>query len=306
MKQGSVKDFFRKFDIWHQVKDYALMALGLFVFAFGYVFFLLPYKIISGGLSGISTLVFYTTGIHPNITYLAINVLLLLLAVRIMGRRYFIRTIIGAMVASALIAYFQGLILEIGPDGQESLKCILGDQTFMACVIGALLEGLGLALVFLSGGSTGGTDIIASCVNKYWDISLGRMLLFIDIVIVGCSYFITHDIQMIVVGYLTMLISMNLLDYVINGARQSVQFIIISRKDQEIATAVSEEIGRGVTVLYGEGWYSKDGLRVLLIMAKKYESRQIFQLIRMTDPTAFVSMSNVEGVFGEGFDKIKR
>ena len=291
---------------WQLTKDYSQMTFGLFIFSLGYVCFLLPYQIISGGLSGISTLVFYSTGIRANYTYLAINVFLLILAVRIMGWRYFIRTIFGTIVASSLIAFFQGMITEVGPDGQETLKRIVGEQTFLACVIGGLLEGLGLAIVFLSGGSTGGTDIIASCVNKYWDISLGRMLLFLDIFIIGCSYFLSKDIQIMVLGYVTMVISMNFLDYVINGARQSVQFIIISHKHEDIAKAVGEKVGRGVTILYGEGWYSKEKRNVLLIMAKKYESRSIFQLIKQMDHSAFVTMSNVEGVFGEGFDKIKK
>lgn len=291
---------------WQLTKDYAQMTFGLFIFSLGYVCFLLPYQIISGGLSGISTLVFYSTGIRANYTYLAINVFLLVLAVRVMGWRYFIRTIFGTIVASSLIAFFQGMITEVGPDGQETLKRIVGEQTFLACVIGGLLEGLGLAIVFLSGGSTGGTDIIASCVNKYWDISLGRMLLFLDIFIIGCSYFLSKDIQIMVLGYVTMVISMNFLDYVINGARQSVQFIIISHKHEDIAKAVGEKVGRGVTILYGEGWYSKEKRNVLLIMAKKYESRSIFQLIKQMDHSAFVTMSNVEGVFGEGFDKIKK
>ncbi len=290
---------------WNMVKDYAQMTAGLLIYSLGYVLFLLPYKIISGGVSGVATLVFYSTGIHPNLTYLAINIFLLMLAMRIMGWRYFFRTIYGTLVATALIGLFQGIITDIGPDGHEQLRRIVGDQTFMACVIGGLMEGLGLAIVFMGGGSTGGTDIIASCVNKYWDISLGRMMLFIDIVIVGCSYLISQDIQLVVIGYVTMIISMNFLDYVINGARQSVQFIIISNRHEEIALAISERVKRGITILYGEGWYSREERRVLLIMARKYESRHIFQLIREMDPAAFVSMSNVEGVFGEGFDKIK-
>lgn len=306
MNNKTLQNIFGGITPWQLTKDYAQMTLGLFIFSFGYVCFLLPYQIISGGLSGISTLVFYSTGIHANYTYLAINVFLLVLAVRVMGWRYFVRTIYGTLVASSLIGLFQGMLTETGPEGQEVIKRIVGDQTLLACAIGGLLEGLGLAIVFLSGGSTGGTDIIASCVNKYWDISLGRMLLFLDIFVIGCSYFLSHDIEIMVLGYVTMVISMNFLDYVINGARQSVQFIIISKKHEEIAQAVGEQIGRGVTILYGEGWYSKENRKVLLVMAKKYESRRIFQLIKKMDHSAFVSMSNVEGVFGEGFDKIKK
>lgn len=291
---------------WCMIRDYLLIIAGLIIYSIGYTVFLLPYRIISGGVSGISTLVYYITGFHANYTYLIINAFLLIIAVRIMGWKYFIRTILATLLISFTIGFFQQQLTTIGPNGVETLACILGDQKFMACVIGGLLEGLGLAMVFLAGGSTGGTDIIASSINKYWDISLGRVLLMFDILIIGCGYFISHELETMVVGYVTMLISIFFLDYVINGARQSVQFIIISKKEEEIAQAVSDHVRRGVTVLYGEGWYSKENRRVLLILARKYESRRIFALIRQIDSNAFVSMSNVEGVFGEGFDIIKK
>jgi uncharacterized membrane-anchored protein YitT (DUF2179 family) len=127
-----------------------------------------------------------------------------------------------------------------------------------------------------------------------------------DIVIIGFSYIIEHDIETVVVGYLAMFISTNFIDYVINAARRSVQFIIISERYEEIAEEVNTRLERGVTVLSGEGFYSKEKRQVLLILAKRYESRSIFQLIKRLDPQAFVSMSNVEGVFGEGFDPIKK
>ncbi len=291
---------------WRLTKDYAQMTLGLIIYALGYSCFLLPYQIISGGVSGVATFVFYATGLHANYTYFFINIFLLLLAMRIMGWRFFLRTIYGIVLASLLIGVFQGLLTQIGPDGKETLKCILGEQKFMATVLGGLMEGLGLAIVFMSGGSTGGTDIIASCVNKFWNISLGRMLLFLDIFIISSGYLLSHSIELTVFGFVTMFISNNFLDYVINGARQSVQFIIISKEHERIAQLVGDQMGRGVTILYGEGWYSKEKRQLLLIMAKKYESRRLFRLIQETDPNAFVSMSNVEGVFGEGFDKIKK
>lgn len=291
---------------WQMTKDYALMTAGLFIYAMGYTCFLLPYQIISGGVSGISTFVFYASGIHANITYLSINVFLLVLAARIMGWRYFVRTIYGILFATLLIGIFQNALTQVGADGKETLICILGEQKFMAVVLGGLMEGLGLAIVFMGGGSTGGTDIIASCVNKYKNISLGRMLLFLDIFIIGSGYLLSHSIELTVFGYVTMFISTNFLDYVLNGAHQSVQFIIISHEHEKIAQLVGERIQRGVTILYGEGWYSKEKRQVLLIMAKKYESRSLFRLIHETDPNAFVTMSNVEGVFGEGFDKIKK
>lgn len=284
------------------LQDYGKILLGLTIYSIGYTLFLLPYQITSGGVSGIAALIYYATGFQAQYSYFIINCALLVFALRIMGRSYFIRTIVATTLVSMGIGFLQDLITQ--PDGML-LRCI-GDQKFMACVIGGCMEGLGLAIVFLAGGSTGGTDIIASCVNKYKDISLGRVMLYADILIISCSYLIFHDIETLVIGYLTMMISMNVLDFVINGARQSVQFIIISGKHEEIADSVGRKMERGVTILYGAGWYSKEQRQVLLILAKKHESHQLFALIQEIDPYAFVSMSNVEGVFGEGFDKIKR
>lgn len=291
---------------WALLRDYLQMLLGTVIYTIGYTVFLLPYKIVSGGVTGISTIFFYLTGFPAGNTYLIINVILLLTAMRILGWRYLVRTIIVTLLISGAIGMMQARLTEVSADGTQTLMHILGDQKFMACVIGAFLEGLGLATIFLAGGSTGGTDIIASAINKYWNISLGRLLLMIDIIIIGGSYFISHDIETMVVGYLAMFISLNFLDYVINSARQSVQFIIISEHYEEIAHEVNTQLDRGVTVLDGEGFYSKEKRSVLLILAKKYESRGIFQLIKRIDPKAFVSMSNVEGVFGEGFDVIKK
>ncbi len=291
---------------WQLLRDYLQMLLGTVIYTVGYTTFLLPYKIVSGGVTGISTVIYYLTGFPAGNTYLIINIALLLMAMRILGWRYLVRTIIVTLLISTSIGIMQAQLTEIAADGTPKLMHILGEQKFMACVIGAFLEGLGLATIFLAGGSTGGTDIIASAINKYWNISLGRLLLMLDIVIIGGSYLIEHDIETMVVGYLAMFISLNFLDYVINSARQSVQFIIISEHYDEIAEEVNTKLERGVTVLAGEGFYSKEKRQVLLILAKKYESRSIFQLIKRIDPRAFVSMSNVEGVFGEGFDVIKK
>lgn len=282
--------------------DYFNIFLGLLIYSVGFTCFMLPYHITSGGVSGISAVIYYATGFKANYSYLIINSFLLLLAIRTMGWKYFIRTIIATLAISTMIDVLQEMITL--PDG--TMQKFLGEQKFMACVVGGLLEGLGLSFVFLSGGSTGGTDIIASSINKYWDISLGRMLLFLDILIISSSYLVFRDIETTVVGYCTMLVSMNFLDYMLNGANQSVQFTIISNKYEDIADKINTQIPRGVTLLHAQGWYSKEERRVLLVMARKRESRRIFTLIKDIDPNAFVTMSNVEGVFGEGFDKIKK
>ncbi len=289
-----------------EIRDYAQILLGLLIYSVGFTCFMLPYDITSGGVSGISALIFYATNFHANYSYFIINMGLLVVALYYMGWKYSLRTIVATVLVSLSIGVIQELITVTDADGNQQLMQLIGDQKFMACAIGGLMEGMGLALVFLAGGSTGGTDIIASCVNKYWNISLGRLMLYLDIVIISCSYLIFHSIETMVIGYLTMFISMTFLDYIVNGARQNVQFIIVSDHYEEIAEAVGNEVNRGVTILHGQGWYSKENRSVLLIMARKSESRLIFQLIKRIDHGAFVGMSNVEGVFGEGFDVIKK
>lgn len=277
------------------------MLVGIIFYTIGYTCFMLPYQITSGGMGGVAALIYYATGFPAQYGYFLINLILLSIAFKIMGWRYTTRTLIANFIISFAIGLLQGMITENGV-----MMHLVGDEMFMACVLAGCFEGVGLALVFQSGGSTGGTDIIASCVNKYRDIQLGRIMLFLDIFIVGTSYFVVHDIEKMLVGYVTMFISMMVLDYVLNSANQSVQFNIISTKYEEIANAVNQKMDRGVTVLSGRGWYSKEDRCVLFILAKKREKSGIMALIRHIDHNAFVSVSNVEGVFGEGFDKIKK
>ncbi|MDD7304265.1 MAG: YitT family protein [Bacteroidaceae bacterium] len=287
-------------------KDILQMLAGIVVYCIGYTCFILPYQITTGGVAGVSALIYYATGFPVNVSYLAINAALIAIALYTMGWRYCLKTMVSIGLITLGLSFCQEMVTTIGPDGQKVLKQIVGEQKWVACVIGGLAEGLGLAFVFLAGGSTGGTDIVASSVNKYKDISLGRALLITDLTIITSSLFIIHDIEVLVISYMTLIISMTFLDFVVNSTRQSVQFTIISEHYDEIAQRVSEEIERGVTILNGQGWYSKEARQVLLIMARKNESREIFRLIRQIDPRAFVTMSNVEGVFGEGFDVIKK
>ncbi|MCQ2196114.1 MAG: YitT family protein [Bacteroidaceae bacterium] len=290
-----------KKDIAGIIRDYTFMLVGIAFFTIGYTCFMLPYEITSGGMGGVAALIFYATGFPAQYGYFIINLILLSVAFWIMGWRYTARTLVANVIISFGIGLCQDLITQ--PDG--TLSKLVGDEMFMACVLAGCFEGVGLALVFQSGGSTGGSDIIASCINKYRDMQLGRIMLFIDLIIVGCGYFVVHDVEKMLVGYIAMFISMTVLDYVLNSANQSVQFTIISSQYSEIADSVNRHLDRGVTVLNGSGWYSKEERQVLLILAKKREKRRIMQLIRYKDPSAFVSVSNVEGVFGEGFDRIK-
>ena len=288
--------------IWNEVKDYLLITLGLFLYTFGWTVFLLPYQIVTGGVTGIAAIVFYATKIPIVYTYFAINVCLLVVALKILGFKFMVKTVYAILMLSFMLWMAQKIMTN--PDG--TMYQVLGrGQDFMSLIIGCTFTGSALAIVFLNNGSTGGTDIVAAVVNKYHNISLGRVLVYVDLLIIGSTYPIFQDWRKIVFGLCTMVIENFVLDYVMNARRGSVQFMIFTKKYQEIANAIGVEMGHGVTILDGHGWYTGQQMKVLCILAKKRESTEIFRLIKMIDPNAFVSQSSVIGVYGEGFDEMR-
>ena len=282
---------------WITIREYIFIALGLLMYSAAWKFFLLPHLITGGGVTGIGAILFYATGIPIFVTYFAINFVLLTVAVRTVGLAFCLRTIYGVGVLTLFFA-----VLPQAIPG----TFVGANDNFMACVIGGLLSGAGIGIVFLGNGSSGGTDIIAKVVNKYRNITLGRVLLYCDVCIICSSYFFDFgSLEKIVYGLSTMAISTVAVDMVINGVRQSVQFFIFSKEYEQIATTINQEIHRGVTVLDGMGWYSKEPVKVITVIARKNESIKIFRLVKDIDPNAFISQSSVIGVYGEGFDVIK-
>ena len=210
------------------------------------------------------------------------------------------------MYAIPVLTFFLWLFQVLLKDDAGNLPLMLGPgQEFMACVVGASKTGFGIGFVFINNGSTGGTDIIAWIINKYKDVTLGRLIMYMDIIIISSCYFIFHDWKRVVFGFTVLFILSIVIDYVVNSTRQSVQFLIFSRKYEEIAERINTEIKRGVTLLNGTGWYSKQDVKVIVVLAKKSQSLDIFRLVKDIDPDAFISQSNVVGVYGEGFDKLK-
>ncbi|MBP5337907.1 MAG: YitT family protein [Prevotella sp.] len=295
--------------ILNEVEDYVFITLGLVLYAFGFTFFLMPYEIVTGGVSGIGAIVQYATSFPNQYTYLLINIVLLGLALKILGLKFLIKTI----YAIGMLTFLLWLMKEVVPrnDAGEMVKILGEGQDFMSLIIGCTMTGSALAIVFLNNGSTGGTDIIAASVNKYYNMSLGTVLIFVDLVVIGSCLFIPQfgtileRTYMVVFGLCTMVIENYMLDYIYDRQRSSVQFLIFSEKWQEIASAIGTKLNHGVTILDGHGWYTGQERKVLCILAKKNESLIIFRLIKMIDPRAFVSQSAVIGVFGEGFDQIK-
>ncbi len=292
-----------------EVKDYIYITLGLISYSLGWAAFLLPYQITTGGTTGISAIIYYSTGFPIQWSYFVINAILMTFAFRILGPRFSIKTTYAIFSLTFLLWLFQLLVNNyvVAPDmTPEGQPLLLGPgQDFMACIIGAVMCGIGLGIVFNYNGSTGGTDIIAAIVNKYKDVTLGRMIMLCDIIIITSCYFIFHDWRRVIFGFVTLFIIGIVLDWIINSARQSVQFLIFSKKYDEIADSIIKDADRGVTVLDGTGWYSKKDVKVLVVLAKKRQSLDIFRLVKRIDPNAFISQSSVIGVYGEGFDKLK-
>lgn len=294
--------------ILYEVRDYFNITLGLILYTFAFTVFLLPYEIVTGGISGIGAIIFYATKFPVQYTFFIINFVLIVLALKILGWRFLMKTIYATFALTFLLEMAQKLVLQ--PDG--TFYKLLGEgNDFMSLLVGCMMTGTALAIVFLNNGSTGGTDIIAAVVNKYHNISLGKVLLLVDICIVGSCLFVDSfgpiDLRFrkVVFGFCTMVVECSMLDYVMNWQRQSVQFLIFSKKYQEIAYAIAQTTEHTLTILDGHGYWTGNDTKVLCLLAKKRESVHIFRLIKSIDPNAFVSQSSVIGVFGEGFDQIK-
>jgi len=298
-----------KADVMREVKDYLYITLGLISYSLGWAIFLLPYQITTGGTTGISAIIYYSTGFPIQWSYFIINAFLMTFAIKILGPRFSIKTTYAIFMLTFFLWLFQLVANNylVAPDmTAEGQPLLLGKgQDFMACIIGAAMCGVGLGIVFNYNGSTGGTDIIAAIVNKYKHVSLGRMIMVCDVFIISSCYIIFQDWRRVIFGFVTLFIIGLVLDWIINSARQSVQFLIFSKKYEEIADRVIVDTNRGVTVLDGKGWYSKNNVKVLVVLAKKRQSLDIFRLVKKIDPDAFISQSSVIGVYGEGFDKLK-
>lgn len=294
---------------WDEVKDYFFITLGIMLYTISFTVFLMPYQIVAGGVTGLSAIIYYATGFHVQNTYIIINLSLLVVALKVLGFKFLFKTIYAIFLLYFLLIVAQDIIPK-QPNGMP-IKLLGEGQDFMSMIIGCVITGVALSTVFLHNGSTGGTDIIAASINKYHNVSLGTVLIAVDFCIIGsCMFFPQFGTYLerahkVMFGLCVMTLENFSLDYIMNARRESVQFMIFSRKYQEIANAIGIETGHGVTILDGHGWYTGQEVKVLCILAKKRESTDIFRLIKLIDPNAFVSQSSVVGVYGEGFDEMK-
>lgn len=276
------------------LRTYLIIAFGLFINALGWTAFLIPMEITGGGVTGASTILFFATGIPVGISFLVINLFLIAIAIRILGASFGLKTVIGVVLLSVFLSGLQEVITE--PFVHDA---------FMATVIGGILAGAGVGIVFTQGGSTGGTDIIAMIINKYRNISPGRIILYFDILIISSSYLVFQSIEKMVYGYVNMAIVVYVIDLILSGAKQSYQVFIFSQHHEKIAEKIAAELNRGITILDGQGWYTKQATKIIMVLVRKHETSHLMRIVKEIDPSAFMSMNTAMGVYGQGFEKIR-
>ena len=269
--------------------------------------FIIPHHLVGGGVTGISAVIQYCTGFHVSYSFFIINAILLLIALKVLGPAFGVKTVYAMVVTTILLRVAPMVIPE------DFIQIIaIENGKLLSVILGGALSALGISLTFSQGGSSGGTDIIALMINKYRAISPGRILLILDIFIIGSSLIVPTEgswgerIANLVYGYVMAGVFSYALDLFVSGSKQSVQILIFSKQYEKIADRITNDLHRGVTSLEGKGWYTKNSATVLVVVARKHELKFLLNLIKEEDPQAFLSVGSVTGVYGTGFDVIKK
>ena len=321
----------KKQTLLRQVKEWLLVTLGILIYVGGWSLFLMPNNLIGGGVSGISSMIQYATKgvVQMGYTYFAINAILVVAAMVIIGMGFGAKTIYAIILASVALRFMPGLI----PDTIVN-SLALQNGKLMSTLCGGIMAGVGIGMSISNGGSTGGTDIIAIIYTKYRNVSPGKVILAMDFVIILSSLIVpsyvteidpatgaalvgadgmpvqhlmpfAEKVTTVVYGLLLVTVCSYSLDMYISGSKQSVQLFILSQHSGEIADAISTNLHRGVTILSGRGWYTKKESEVLMVITRKTDLNLLLRYVRQIDPQAFLSVSSVNGVYGKGFDSIK-
>ena len=276
--------------------DYALMTIGSLIFCMAWTSFLIPNGLASGGLTGLCTIIQYGTGIPVGLTYPVINVILLIIGFLVLGKGFGFKTIYVIALTS--------ILFDLLPNFPQFE--VLMDEKFLVALVGASLESIGIGLVLLRGGSTGGTDIIAMVINKYWPVSPGRVYLFTDLFIISSLLFVPEKGLVDLIYAMVVMLGFSFgVDFVLLGNKSSVQILVFSSRYNEIADHIINEVRRGVTALQSVGWYSQKESKVLLIITRKHQMNEVINEIKAIDKKAFISVSTAMSVFGEGFEEVK-
>jgi len=294
-------------------KEYFLITLGLTLYALGWAMFLTPNGMIGGGVTGFAAILQYATnGLIPiSVTYFVMNILLLLIGTKILGTGFGAKTIYAIIMTSIMLGVTQEFI------PVDFVAEFSQDSKIVCTVLGGIMAGVGIGLSMSQGGSTGGTDIIALVWCKFKHASPGRVILVIDIIIILSSLLLPsygHDgvllpypekVAIVVYGLMQVTVCGYAIDLYISGSKQSVQVFIFTKKVEEMADAIAFDMKRGVTVLPAKGWYSKEDKQVIMVVTRKTDLNLLLRYVKSIDSEAFLSVSSVMGVYGQGFDTIK-
>lgn len=286
------------------LKDYLVLTLATFLYAFAWENFMICNDLSSGGLTGVCTLIQIATGgaIPVDMSYLVFNSILLIGGFLILGKGFGFKTIYCIALATVL---FRVLPM------WEAAQCVPGNflyipEKFLIPVVAGLCEAVAIGLIFIYGGSTGGSDILALIVNKFWPVSTGRFFMATDVFIVASILLIPgKTFSDVIYGYLMMVTFSLTLDFVLEGRKSTVQMLVFSKHYDKIADYIINELDRGVTAMNGVGWFTKQERKVLLIVMRRREQHEVSKAIHEIDPRAFVSISPAHSVFGEGFEEMK-
>ena len=306
------------------IQEWALVTLGILIYVTGWSIFLMPNNLVGGGVSGIASMIQYATGgaIQMGYSYFVINAILIIAAVVVIGMGFGAKTIYAIILASLGLRFLPTLIPS---DIIQTLA--LQNGKLMSTLCGGLMAGIGIGMSISNGGSTGGTDIIALIYTKYRNVSPGKVILYLDFIIILSSLLVPSIVpdldpqtgkqllgpdgepltHLMPFSEKVILVTVNgrVIDAYLSGSQQSVQLFILSKKFAEIADSITHDLKRGVTVLDGKGWYTKDPTEVLMVITRKTDLNLLLRYIKAIDPNAFLSVSSVNGVYGQGFDTIK-
>ncbi len=302
-----------------EVKAYVIITLGLLLYTLGWIVFLIPNNMVGGGVTGLSAILLYAFNIPVGVSFFVINLVLLLIALKVLGKGFGMKTVYAIVIASVFYEVLPGLISEVFIQ-----EIAISNVKLLCAIFGGVCAGLGIGISFSQGGSTGGTDIVALMIVKYRNISAGRVILLLDIFIIASSLLLPPNeildangavigvetwgqrLATILYGYILIGACSYSVDMFISGSKQSSQIFIFSKKYAELADAITTQTGRGVTLIDGEGWYTKQKSKVVMVIMRKDDLSLLYKMVREIDRDAFLSVGSVSGVYGKGFDEIKK